>query len=304
LLFRKGEILVINQLNKAEIIELKKAQQDELVGTEVYGRLSKLVKNPHNAKVLKQIAEDEKHHANIFKKYTGADIKVNKLRVLFYVLVSRIFGLTFGVKLQERGEEAAQKKYTKMLNAIPEMKEVIEAEEKHEAELINLINEERLSYMSSVVLGLNDALVELTGALAGFTLSIQNSKIIALMGLITGISASLSMAASEYLSTKLETDPKVQRRAAKSALYTGIAYIFTVIALIVPYFLMVNYIASLITTIVIAITIIFIFNFYISVANDYNFKRRFIEMAAISISVATLSFIIGYLVKTFLGFEI
>jgi VIT1/CCC1 family predicted Fe2+/Mn2+ transporter len=212
--------------------------------------------------------------------------------------------LTFGVKLQERGEEAAQKKYTQMLNAIPEMKEIIEAEEKHEAELINLIKEERLSYMSSVVLGLNDALVELTGALAGFTLSIQNSKIIALMGLITGISASLSMAASEYLSTKSETDPKIQQRAAKSALYTGVAYIFTVIALIIPYFLMVNYITSLITTIVIAITIVFIFNFYISVANDYNFKRRFIEMAAISIGVATLSFIIGYLVKTFLGFEI
>lgn len=87
-------------------------------------------------------------------------------------------------------------------------------------------------------------------------------------------------------------------------MYTGIAYIITVIALVIPYFLMVNYVASLIVTIIVAITIIFIFNFYISVANDYNFKRRFIEMAAISIGVATLSFIIGYLVKTFLGFKI
>jgi VIT1/CCC1 family predicted Fe2+/Mn2+ transporter len=294
----------MKKLNDAEIVELKKAQQDELVGTEVYRRLAKLVKSPRNAKVLKQIAEDEKYHANIFKKYTSTALKVNKLRVLFYVLVSRIFGLTFGVKLQERGKVAAQKKYTQILNVIPEMKEVIEAEEKHEAELINLINKEKLSYMSSVVLGLNDALVELTGALAGFTLSIQNSKIIALMGLITGISASLSIAASEYLSIKSEADPEVQQRAAKSALYTGIAYILTVIALVIPYFLIVNYVASLIVTIVIAITIIFVFNFYISVANDYNFKRRFIEMAAISIGVATLSFIIGYLVKTFLGFKI
>jgi len=295
----------MKKLNDAEIIELEKVQQDELVGTEVYGRLAKLVKDPHNAKILKKIAEDEKQHANIFKKYTGKALKVSKLRVLFYIIVSRIFGLTFGVKLQERGKEAAQKKYTQMFNTIPEMKEIIETEEKHEAELIHLINAEKLSYMSSVVLGLNDALVELTGALAGFTLSIQNSKIIALMGLITGISASLSLAASEYLSIKSEADlEEVQQRAVKSALYTGIAYIITVIALVIPYFLMVNYVASLIVTIVIAITIIFIFNFYISVANDYNFKRRFIEMAAISIGVATLSFIIGYLVKTFLGFKI
>ena len=294
----------MNQLSKAEIIKLKKAQQDELVGTEVYERLAKLVKDPHHAKILSQIAEDEKQHANIFKNYTETALKVSKLRVLFYVLVSRIFGLTFGVKLQERGEKAAQKKYTQMFNAIPEMKEVIEAEEKHEAELINLINEEKLSYMSSVVLGLNDALVELTGALAGFTLSIQNSKTIALMGLITAISASLSMAASVYLSIKSEADPEVQQRAAKSALYSGTAYIFTVIALVIPFFLMVNYVASLIVTIVVAITIIFVFNFYISVANDYNFKKRFIEMAVISIGVATLSFIIDYLVKTFLGFKI
>ena len=123
------------------------------------------------------------------------------------------------------------------------------------------------------------------------------------MGLITGISASLSPAASEYLSIKSEANPEVQQRAVKSALHTGIAYIFTVIALIIPYFLMVNYIASLIMTVIIAITIIFIFNFYISVANNYNFKRRFVEMAAISIGVAALSFFIGYLVKTFLGFK-
>ena len=300
----KGERLVVNQLSDVEIIEIKKAQQDELVRTEVYSRLAKLVKNTNSANILKHIAEDEKHHANIFKKYTGVDIKVNKLMVLFYILVSRIFGLTFGVKLQERRREAAQKKYTKMLNSIPEMKEVIEVEEKHKAELINLINEEKPSYMSSVVLGLNDALVEMTGALAGFTISIQNSKTIALMGLITGISASLSMTASEYLSTKSDADPEVQQRAVKSAFYTGIAYIFTVIVLVIPYFLIFNYIASLIMTIIVAITIIFVFNFYSSVANDYNFKRRFIEMATISIGVATLSFIIGYLIKTFLGFKI
>jgi len=103
----------MKKLNDAEIIELEKVQQDELVGTEVYGRLAKLVKDPHNAKILKKIAEDEKQHANIFKKYTGKALKVSKLRVLFYILVSRIFGLTFGVKLQERGKEAAQKNILK-----------------------------------------------------------------------------------------------------------------------------------------------------------------------------------------------
>jgi len=292
------------QLNQNEINELKKAQQDELVGQEVYGRLSKIIKDSNNAKILAKISEEEREHAKIFKKYTQTELKVNRFRVFFYLFVSRVFGLTFGIKLQEKGEEEAQKNYKRIHSAIPEMKEIIEAEEKHEAELIDMINEERLSYMSSVVLGLNDALVELTGALAGFTLSIQNSRIIALLGLITGISASFSMAASEYLSTKSEPDPEEQKRAGKSALYTGVAYILTVIALITPYFLIDNYIYSLIMTIVVALLIIFVFNYYISIANDYDFKKRFMEMAVISIGVAALSFVIGYLVKTFLGLEL
>ncbi|MDD5635329.1 MAG: VIT1/CCC1 transporter family protein [Atribacterota bacterium] len=292
------------QLKQNEIEGLKKAQQDELVGQAVYGKLSEIVKECYNSKILAKISEDEKKHAKIFKKYTQADLKVNKFRVFFYLFVSRVFGLTFGIKLQEKGEEAAQKNYKQMHSAIPEMKNIIEEEEKHESELINMLNEEKLSYMSSVVLGLNDALVELTGALAGFTLSIQNSRTIALLGLITGISASFSMAASEYLSTKAEPDPEEQKRAGKSALYTGVAYILTVIALIAPYFLIKNYIYSLMMTIFVALIIIFVFNYYISIANDYNFKQRFMEMALISIGVAALSFIIGYLVKTFLGFEV
>ncbi len=295
---------MLYELSNKEISELKKAQQDELVGQYVYNSLSKLIKDPHNSKILARISDDEKRHVNIFRKYTGEDLKVNKYKVFFYVFISRIFGLTFGIKLQEKAEEEAQKNYKNMLKVIPEMKDIIADEEKHEAELISMIYEEKLSYMSSVVLGLNDALVELTGALAGFTLSVQNSKIIALLGLITGISASFSMAASEYLSTRAEQDPEQQKRAGKSAFYTGVAYILTVLALVTPFFLIKNYFYSLITTILIALAIIFVFNYYISVVNDYSFKKRFMEMAIISMGVASLSFIIGFFVKEFLGFEL
>ena len=91
------------------------------------------------------------------------------------------------------------------------------------------INEERLNYTGSIVLGLNDALVELTGTLAGLTFALQNTKLTALAGLITGIAASFSMAASEYLSQRSEGESE---RASTSALYTGVAYICTVALLI------------------------------------------------------------------------
>ncbi|MFO7611507.1 MAG: VIT1/CCC1 transporter family protein, partial [Clostridia bacterium] len=154
--------------------------------------------------------------------------------------------------------------------------------------------------MGSVVLGLNDALVELTGALAGFTFAFQNTRLIALTGLITGISASLSMAASEYLSTKQEGGTN----ALKASIYTGIAYVLTVIFLIMPFLLITNPFISLAVTLFMAVLIIFFFNYYISVAKDHDFRKRFLEMAGISLGVAGISFLIGVLIKQFINVEI
>ncbi len=133
----------------------------------------------------------------------------------------------------EQGEQAAQVNYAAVAKEIPEAAKYQEDEDKHENQLIDMLDEERLQYAGSVVLGLNDALVELTGALAGLTLALQNVKLIALSGLITGIAASLSMAASEYLSTRSE---KTSKQPVRAAIYTGIAYIITVTLLILALF--------------------------------------------------------------------
>jgi len=98
------------------------------------------------------------------------------------------------------------------------------------------------------------------------------------------------MAASEFLSQRQEDGDT--KNALISSAYTGVAYIGTVILLVLPYFLLENPFVALTSTLVIALIIIGLFNFYISVAKDYNFKRRFTEMAAISLSVALISFII------------
>ena len=184
--------------------------------------------------------------------------------------------MTFGLKLMEKGEERAKHLYQEVALEIPEVQHIAEEEDRHEHELINLIEEERLEYVSSIVLGLNDALVELTGTLAGLTFALQNTRLIALTGLITGIAASFSMGASEYLSTKAEGIDSHQ--AFKSSLYTWTAYLVTVIALILPYLLISNYVVSLILTLVIGILIILVFNFYVSVAKDAPFCKRFYEM--------------------------
>jgi VIT1/CCC1 family predicted Fe2+/Mn2+ transporter len=283
--------------------ELIKMQKGEITGYLVYQYLANKSKNPNNKTVLTQLSLEEKGHYDLLKQLTEEDCAPNNLKLLFFKLISRFLGLTFGIKLLENQEDTDQTLYKKLEQDLPDITKIIEDEENHERILINLLDEERLAYMSSVVLGLNDALVELTGALAGFTLSLQNSRTIALIGLITGISASLSMAASEYLSTKADesNNNSEGKNALKASIYTGIAYVFTVIFLIVPFLILSNYVVALLISIGIAILIILFFNYYISVAKDYNFKKRFFSMASISLGVAALSFGIGYLVNTFIG---
>jgi vacuolar iron transporter family protein len=290
-----------SNLTKSQIEHIKKFQQNELTESIIYEKLSKVIKKKENAELLESIGEEEKLHYGVWKSYTNVDVKPNYRRVKWFYFVSRVFGLTFGIKLMEKGESSAQKVYDTMLADVPEAKKIMEEEQRHEQELIGMIDEERLQYVGSVVLGLNDALVELTGALAGFSLALQNTKVIAMTGLITGIAASFSMAASDYLSKKADG---AEKSPGRSATYTGIAYVLTVVLLILPYLFLSNYLLSLVFTLIIAVLIILGFNYYISVAKDLNFKRRFTEMAVISLSVSALSFGIGYLVRTAFGVDI
>lgn len=277
-------------------------QQTEITEYYIYKRLAKRINSPENAKILDQIAEDELRHYQGWKKYTNEDVQPRWLFVWFYYLVSVLFGFTFGVKLMEMGEEAAQGNYAAISKEIPEAEKYQHEEDVHEEKLIGMLDEERLQYAGSVVLGLNDALVELTGALAGLTLALQNGKLIALSGLITGIAASLSMAASEYLSTRSEDTKKQPVRAA---IYTGIAYIITVTLLVMPYLIMPeNFYLDLAIALTTAVIIIAVFNYYISVAKGENFRARFLEMAGLSLGVALFSFIIGYFIRMWLGIEV
>ncbi|MBN1498377.1 MAG: VIT1/CCC1 transporter family protein [Spirochaetes bacterium] len=275
-------------------------QKNEITEHFIYLRLAEKIKDEKNSAVLRKIADDELRHYRFWKGVTGMSVRPGRWRIFKYYWIARLLGLTFGIKLMERGEESAQVVYHELSEEHPEARRFEEEEEEHERALIALIEEKHLAYMGSVVLGLNDALVELTGALAGLSFALQNTRLIAVTGLITGIAASMSMAASEYLSTKSEGG----ENPLTSSFYTGVAYVATVTVLILPYLIFDHYLVCLGVMLANAVIIIFAFNYYISVAKDLDFKKRFLEMCAISLGVAALSFGIGVLVKTFIGIDI
>lgn len=289
-------------VSPAALAIIKRMQQNELTESVIYEKIAAFAKGDKNKQTLLRLAREEKAHYEIWKKYTGLEMKPEKGKIFKYTLLARILGFTFAVKLMENGEEGAQGEYQLLEEEIPESTGIRQQEEEHEKALLDMLDEERLQYVGSMVLGLNDALVELTGSLAGFAFALQNTRLIALSGLIVGISATFSMASSEFLAARSEgrTD------ALKSCSYTGIAYLLTVIALIAPYLIFPThqFIPALVCMLAVVVLIIAGFTYYTSVAQDQPFKRRFLEMALISITVAVLSFIVGILAKKFLGVDL
>ena len=281
---------------------IKRMQQNELTESVIYAEIAKFAKGEENKKTLLRLASEEKAHYEIWKKYTGIVMKPEKGKIFKYKLIARILGFTFAVKLMENGEEGSQKEYALLLQEVEESVTIRQQEEEHEEALLNMLDEERLQYVGSMVLGMNDALVELTGSLAGFTFAMQNTRLIALSGLIMGISATFSMASSEFLAAKSEG----RNDAFMSCSYTGVAYLVTVALLILPYLLLGNgqYMTALFVMIAVVILIIAGFTYYISVAKGEKFKPRFLEMTLISVGVAVVSFFVGILAKRFLGVDL
>lgn len=289
-------------ISKKALDIIKKMQQNELTESVIYEKIAKFAKGEENKQTLLRLSAEEKAHYEIWKSYSHIKMKPQKFKIFKYTMIARILGFTFAVKIMENGEGNARKEYEVLAAEVEESAEIMAQEEEHEQALLEMLDEERLQYVGSMVLGMNDALVELAGSLAGLTFAMQNTRLIALSGLIMGISATFSMASSEFLAAKSEGRPD----ALKSCTYTGIAYLITVAALISPYLIFANsqYSAALVCMLLAGILIIAGFTYYISVAKGEKFRPKFFEMSSISIGVAVISFFVGILAKKFLGVDL
>src|SRR5574344_3026518 len=272
-----------NALSPAVQKQALKSLQDEADGAAIYHFMAKRQqkKHPENAKILEQMSKDESQHYQMWAKLTG---KTRRAHVFWKRIITVLLGFTFVVKSMQKGERLGQASYEKLQAEVPAAAQMLADERRHEKTLYALLDEERLHYVGAMVLGLNDALVELNGAITGVTFSLQNSKAVALTGIVTGIAATLSMMASNYLAEKAEG----HKDAFKSSLYTGAAYLITVALLVLPYLLLPDNMYMVAFGIMIATVVIEIafFNYYISVAQGEKFFKHFLLMVSISLGVA------------------
>ena len=288
--------------NEENLRKALRQQQNEINDYTIYKTLALFQNNENNKKIFEKIAKEEKYHYEFWVKITNKQMKAQKFLVWWFVFLVKIFGTSFALKFLEKREAGAEEFYKELFEIYPESEHIYKQETEHEHELIGMLNDKKLLYAGAIVLGMNDALVELTGTLSGIALAFDKSLIVGLTGLIMGIAASLSMAGSAYFEAK--ENPNETIKPLTYSLYTGVSYILTTTILVVPFFIFETMVYSLIMMFICAFLAIISYNFYISVAKDLNFTTRVLQMSGITFGVAIISFSIGYLVKFYFGIEI
>ncbi len=270
-------------------------QRNEITEHLLYLALSKRFSGK-NGSILKKISEDELRHYHFFSKITGREVKPEYLKIYFYRIVSRIFGITFTLKMMSNGEEQAGHNYEEIEESVPGIKKIITEEVRHEESLMSQVKEGIITHMGSMVLAINNSIQEVTGIAVGLTFALGNSLLVGKTALISGLAATLAMMASEYLSRKAEAGKEGEPLTAAG--YTGIVYTFVVTAIVSPYFIFESPYAALAVALGAVAVIIAAFTFFMSVVKNKSYRRALVEVAAITAGVVALSLGLGMLVKT------
>lgn len=270
----------------------------------MYKALAETESSPEFKEILEKLVEQEYDDYIFWRQFaTQKTFHVRSHEIRLFKLIRKIFGLTFTAKLLEGHEKEMQGHYGDYLNTLTDeslkekMKEMIVQEKEHERYLLSQVKEDKVHFMSNIVLGLNDGLIELTGALVGFSLALQKTPLIALSGIITGISASLSMAASAYMQAHYEEG----RDAKKAGFYTGGSYLIVMGILVAPFLLLQSIVPALCIMLVLTLAIILVISWYTTVLFERPFRRQFTQMFLFSLGIAAVAFGIGLLSRVIVG---
>jgi VIT1/CCC1 family predicted Fe2+/Mn2+ transporter len=274
---------------------------DEYTDYMVYKKLSGLrfEKRHRFSGTLKRLAEMEYGHYRFWSRYCpDRKVAVSNLKLYFIIFIRLVLGVTFAVKFLERNEMNTIRKYKEVARRIPQrdrapFNRMVADEVEHENKFAGQFDEPHIKYISFIVLGLADALVEIAGIHAG-SLGIYNkTELAGLAGIIAGAAASIAMASAAYAQAKTG----FKGSATLSAIYTGISYFVTAVILATPYFLTGIMVDALTASLAFAIVLIAFISFYGSVISGGVFKKDFLEITSIMFGATVALYLIGLVIR-------
>ncbi len=306
---------------------VRKLYISELLDYEIYSRLADAEENAELKHLLKKLANTDKRHmhlwgkaASITEPYVAS--RFARLKISAYLIAERLLGAPFVLMILSKNEISALERYTnaikgKRLNAedSKRLSLIIKEERENQAEIQEkaVKYSSQLSNIKSIVLGLNDGLVEVLAAVAGIAAIASSSVIVALAGIIIGISGTLSMAGGVYLSAKshgllgedeVDYDVKGNSTPFSEALYTGIYYFIGAFVSVLPFLLGLSGFEGIITSVILASLVLTTASVLIAVASGTSIRKRVFEMLAISLGAVAITVILGTIARLYFGIVI
>jgi VIT1/CCC1 family predicted Fe2+/Mn2+ transporter len=302
--------------------------KDELLDHETYLRLKKSEKSSEIRSLLQRLADKEEEHIRIWSMLLGkASSSVKKpafigVRVFLLRLLRKTLGIGFVTRLLERDEESGLERYKAGLKSgvMSErdkkyLRRVIGDEAEHETSFAGKVEQYsgELGYTQSIILGLNDGLVEIVAMVAGLATVATSSFIVVIIGLIAGISGTLSMAGGVYLSSKseglvedaMDKEKKTVRVSpSKEGYYTGIYYFVGALIAILPFIFGVGGAVGILLSIVLVSIALVIASTIIAVISGTSIRKRSLEMLAVSLGAAFVTILFGTFAKIHFGVSI
>ena len=283
-----------------------KESRNELTDYTIYHELAKLEGDRNLVAVFSRLSKMELRHYRFWRRYSeGHGTRPHFLKVRFVLFLRRMFGAAFIIKYLEGGEVQAIRKYERLRRVVPKsdvntLNRIIKDEEEHEQAFASRIRSTYVRYISFIVLGLADALVEIAGIHAG-SLGIYNSTLLTgLAGIIAGAAASLSMASAAYAQAKQGFEGSARVAAA----YTGASYFVSALILASPYFMTDSMLAAITTSILFGVVIIYVVSWYNSVISGSDLRKDFFELSGIMLGATAVLFVLGFLIRHTLGISI
>ncbi len=312
--------------NRADLRKLKRYfVNEEYVHFNVYRSLSLSEKNGKLREILAKLSKDESRHMDLWKSLPVGDNNsscisiLSRVKVPALLVLKRMFSIAFVDRIMERSERIVLDEYARVTKGdhLPEgyrkkiravMRDELRHKQKFSTEIIPY--EGTMDNVRSIILGLDDGIVEVLAAISGFAMLAHSHIIVAIAGIIIGISGTLSMAGGAYLSSKSErlveknSHERNHTLPISDAFYTGLYYLAGAAVVTSPFIFGLSGINGIAVSIALAAIVISTASAIIAVISRTSILKRILEMLAITLTASILTMIIGAVLRTYFGISL
>lgn len=279
---------------KKDIKELIiEAQRSEVTEYHIYKSLARHARDKENKRLLEQIAAEELEHYRFWMDY-GDEVDPMWWKVNLYILMSRIFGFVFALKLMERKEQIAEKKYLEISKFIPEVVKIAGEERGHEKILLNMVTDSRLKGMGSWIISINLVVFSLIILLFVLSMTTQNPILMATIAMISILAVS---SADLFITLFLRNNQSIHKDQVRKGLIRFVSGTAIGSIILIPYTIKQDVYVSLAMSTLIALFLSILLNYQFAVVSDQKGYKKIGRIFLVFLLVAFVGMAAGLIIR-------